>query len=139
MFEKYCILLSLKIYIVALGLFTLMACSKTEGEGGTSSIEGVIIRQDFNNAGQLIKELPSPDERVYIIYGDENNIYDDDVNTHFDGRYRFDFLKKGKYQIFAYSECKFDTCPNIIPVFVNIEITQNNQIANADTLYIRNE
>jgi len=139
MFRKYYINLSSKIGIVLLWFFALVACNKTEGEGGTSSIEGVVIKQNFNNAGQFENEFPAPDEKVYLIYGEEDNIYDDDVNSHFDGRYRFDFLKKGKYQLFAYSECKLDNCPNIVPVFVDVEITESNQIVNAPVLFIRNE
>lgn len=139
MFEKYYFSLRIKIGIFILGLFTLTACNKIEGEGGTSSIEGIVIKQDFNKEGELTEEFPSPDEKVYIIYGEEDNIYDDDFNSHFDGRYRFDFLRKGKYQIFAYSECKTDTCPNIVPVFVNVEITESNQVVNAPDLFIRNE
>jgi len=139
MIEKYYFILSLKTGILILWLFTLAACNKTEGEGGTSTIEGVVIKQNFSNAGQFINEFPSPDEKVYIIYGEKDNIYNDEVRSHFDGRYRFDFLKKGKYQLFAYSECKPDTCPNVVPVFVNVEITESNQIVNAPTLYIKNE
>jgi len=139
MFEKYCFNLNIKISIVILGLFTIIACDKTVGEGGTSSIEGIVIKQNFSNAGQLTSEFPAPDERVYIIYGEENDIYNNDVNSHFDGRYRFDFLRKGKYRLFAYSECKQDTCPNIVPVFVNVEITESNQIVNAPDIFIRNE
>jgi len=116
-----------------------LACEKPEGEGGTSSIKGIVIKQEFNNAGQLKNEYPAPDERVYIIYGVENNIYDDEVKTHFDGRFSFDFLRKGKYQLFAYSECKTDTCPNLVPVFVDAEITEQNQIVNPEPILIIND
>jgi len=132
MFKKYYIKLSSKIGIVILCLFTLVACNKEVGEGGTSSIEGIVIKQNFSNAGQFESEFPAPDEKVYIIYGEEDNIYDDEVRSHFD-------VKKGKYQLFAYSECKGDTCPNIVPVFVDVEITETNQIVNAPDLFIRNE
>jgi len=128
--------MSIKSWMIFLGLSVCFACNKTEGEGGTSSIQGIVIKQDFNNAGILKNEYLAPDEKVYLIYGKDDNIYNDDVNTHFDGRYSFDFLKKGNYQLFAYSECKEDTCPDLVPVFVDVKITESNQIVNAATLYI---
>jgi len=131
--------ISIRNWMIFLGLSVCYACDKTEGEGGTSNIQGVIITQEINNAGQIKNEYPSPDEKVYIIYGEEDNIYNDEVNTHFDGSYSFDFLRKGDYQIFAYSECKPDTCPNVVPVVVNVKITESNQTVNAATIFIKDE
>ena len=42
---------------------------------------------------------------MFIIYGNDNNTYDDDFKTSFDGSFEFNFLNKGNYQIFTFSEC----------------------------------
>ena len=49
------------------------------------------------------------DEEVYIIYGDEDNYYDDSYETSFDGSFRFENLRKGTYTVFIYSDCESDT------------------------------
>ena len=38
------------------------------------------------------------DEEVYIIYGDEDNYYDDSYETSFDGSFRFENLEKERIQ-----------------------------------------
>lgn len=119
-------------------LYYLTACEKPPGVGGTSSIKGTVIQQDFNNSNELEDSFGAPDESVYIIFG-EDEIYSDDMKTHYDGKYIFSRLRKGKYKLFAYSECIGDTCdaPNI-PVFINVEIKENNQEFNADEIFINN-
>jgi len=126
-------------YIVLLFVVVFYSCEKKAGEGGTSSIRGIVIKQEINNSGEIKKSYNAPDEKVYIIYGTDEKIYDDNTNTHFDGSYSFDFLKKGSYQLFAYSECKEDTCPNLVPVFATVEINESNQTVNAADIIIRDE
>jgi hypothetical protein len=71
---------------------------------------------------------------VYIIYGDEA-YFGDDVETNYDGTYEFRYLRKGKYTIFAYSDC--DTClGKKKAVFINTEITKNNSLVKLDDLVI---
>lgn len=89
------------------GLF-LVACNKSEGLGGTSSIEGFVYVKDINGAGDIIDEFYGADEDVYIIYGTEDNTYDDDYATSYDGSFRFANLMPGDYTVFVYSRC--DTC-----------------------------
>jgi len=90
----------------ATGLF-FSGCEKEEGEGGRSSISGILIEQEMTNAlnNEVVREYPLVDERVYIIYGDSTEVYDDDMRTDFEGRFKFRFLRKGTYTIFAYTEC----------------------------------
>ena len=90
----------------ATGLF-FSGCEKEEGEGGRSSISGVVIEQEMQNAQTdiVVREYPLVDERVYIIYGDSTEIYNDDMRTDFEGRFQFRFLRKGTYTVFAYTEC----------------------------------
>ncbi len=46
--------------------------------------------------------FPAAKEDVYIMYGDEP-IYGDKMETGYDGFYRFRYLTKGMYKIYAYS------------------------------------
>ena len=93
--------------IVAVGLVAV-SCNKEAGEGGTSSITGSILVNDFNGAGVFVESYPGQDEDVYIIYGTEDQTYDDNFSTSHDGTFRFDYLTPGDYTIFVYSRC--DTC-----------------------------
>lgn len=123
----------LGIIIVSLGF---SGCEKTEGEGGKATISGTLMVQLRERiADQVIAEYEARETRVYIIYGD-NEIYDDEVRTNFDGQYKFEFLYPGTYRIFAYSECR--ACPEQVnPVFVEVEVGKDDDFVEAPTLYVR--
>ena len=118
------------ICAIALG-FT--ACEKPAGEGGTSVIEGkvyVVDVWDNNGVWDTVTPLKLDTEKeVYIIYsGDENDVYDDSFDTHWNGEYRFEYLRKGNYTIYTYAD--FDTSGILIgdfPVFKHITIDENNK------------
>lgn len=125
----------------------LTSCEKEEGEGGTSSIRGKVIVHDFDAGFQnpnpsLI--YPAADEKVYIVYGTDNNTYDDDFDTSFDGTYEFKYLQKGKYKIYAYTKDTtgaWNGTINIIhrpdlPVIMEVEITSNNSIVEVPDIII---
>ncbi len=63
-----------------------------------------------------------PDEDVYIIYGDKDDFYDDNVKTSYDGNFKFTNLRKGNYRIFAYSKDKSNISQPLTPVMESIEI-----------------
>ncbi len=112
--------------LFALIIMTFYSCTKPEGEGGTSVIYGKVYAYDYNNSGVLQSEFYLGDEDVFIIYGEEDNYYDDSYKTSFDGSFRFQYLRKGTYTIFVYSDC--DTCDSgIEAISQTIEITENNQ------------
>ena len=81
-------------------LFTLafISCEKPPGEGGSASVMGRIWIKDY----PTLQEYAGYDEYVYIVYGDEVS-YGDRVRTTYDGRFKFSYLRKGKYKIYAYS------------------------------------
>lgn len=113
-------------------LFT--SCKKDEGLGGGATIKGKVFVQDFNVLGALQGEYYGEEERVYIVYGN-NTIYSDDMRTHFDGSYQFDFLTKGSYTIYAYSDCL--SCPSGKEVkTITGEITKNGQVLELADLVI---
>lgn len=86
-------------------ILSITSCTKTEGIGGRASIKGKIIVNNINVLGQVIDSYDAQRQDVFIIYGNDNNTYDDDFKTSFDGSFEFNFLNKGNYQIFTFSEC----------------------------------
>ncbi len=93
----------MKTYIILISLLTLglFSCSKEEGEGGRSSITGTVHMSDITGGNQ--GEYNAPEYDVYIVYGDENTVYDDDMKTNYDGTFEFKNLREGNYSIYAYT------------------------------------
>ena len=115
-----------------------MACEKSAGEGGTSSITGKVyvldIWDDGNDTTNAAWDTVSPiqigaEKEVYIIYsGDNSSVYDDSFDTHWNGEFRFEYLRKGEYTIFTYAD--FDTSgvySGDYPVFQHITIDGNHR------------
>ena len=64
------------------------------------------------------------------------SIYNDSFETSWDGTYRFDYLRKGNYVLYAYSDC--DSCPSgKEPVFWEVTIDNNNQLYQISDQVIR--
>lgn len=125
-------------FFLGLTLLAMMlnSCSKYEGQGGSATIKGVIKEQKYNTLGNIIAEYPIADQNVYIIYGNNNSFYDDDIKTSYDGSFEFRYLKKGSYKIFVYEDCA--TCPSgKKEIIVPVEITKNNEIVTLDTINIK--
>ena len=130
-------------YLIGI-LIIFYSCEKEAGEGGTSSIEGKITANNIGaeifynpliSQNDTLPLYPVPDQDVYIIYG-EGSIYDDSFETSWDGTYRFDYLRKGTYNLFTYSDC--DTCDSgKLPVFWTVNITQNNKRYYIDDVIIK--
>lgn len=91
-------------------LFTLVtafsSCTKTEGTGGAATVSGTVTVEEYNAFGTLLDIYSAQDQKVFIIYGSEDNIVADDVSTSFDGTFEFEFLRKGSYTAFVYSDCR---------------------------------
>ena len=106
-----------KILLITAIASVFLACQKEAGKGGTSSIIGKVITYELSHfdvpgTNQRVDTLGHyyhADEEVYIIYGDEDNYYDDSYETSFDGSFRFENLRKGTYTVFIYSDCESDT------------------------------
>ena len=119
----------------AMIVLTIAACSKDEGKGGRALITGKLYVRDYNSSGILKGEFYGPDEDVFIIYGDEPT-YGDVVKTHYDGTFRFEYLRKGNYTVFAYSDC--DTCASETqPIMLETEITSSKQVVELPDLVVR--
>ena len=111
----------------------IASCEKQAGEGGTSSIQGSVYKLStyFNVLTQQIDTISyqlDSKKDVYIIYSDdENDFYDDNVETNWNGQYRFDNLRKGDYTLFVYADST--NLLNIsydYPIFKHVKIDANN-------------
>lgn len=124
---------------VFLGLFCFLmaSCSLDEGQGGNSVITGKVFVEVYNNSfTHVLNTYYKPEADVYIIYGN-GDIYSERYRTNWDGSYRFDYLRKGDYKIFAYS---LDTTGSVttedVPVFMNVNLSGNNKTVTLDDLVV---
>lgn len=116
-------------------LFLIMSCSRGEGKGGRALIVGKVFVRDYNSSGILKGQFYGPDEDVFIIYGD-GTFYGDEVKTSYDGTYRFEYLRKGHYRVFAYSDC--DTCASgTEPIMLDVDIMESEQVVELPDLVVR--
>ena len=118
------------------------ACTKEAGEGGTSVIQGQVYKiHTFQNSttgeiDTLYFQLDAGKD-IFIIYSDdETDIYDDEFETDYNGKYRFEFLRKGDYTIYTYSDSSDVNTTYDYPVFRHIEINSNNSTNNLDDFVI---
>ena len=140
----------LLIFAVAFGL---MSCEKSAGEGGTSVIEGQVYK--LYTSEIVVNELDSfgndttykiidtlyyqldEGEDVYIIYDDnEEDIYDDKFKTDYQGRYRFEYLRKGEYTIYTHADSSDVDMTYTFPVFKHVNISSNNSTNTVDDFII---
>ncbi|OFZ63324.1 MAG: hypothetical protein A3D92_04625 [Bacteroidetes bacterium RIFCSPHIGHO2_02_FULL_44_7] len=126
----------ISILVISAVAISFSACEKVEGEGGSSSITGKIHAMVYDGAGNLLTEYDAEKEDVFIVYGGENTMYDDDIKTSYDGSFRFDYLEPGTYQIFVYEKCT--NCPSGKKVVLReVEITEKKSTIDLGTIEIR--
>jgi hypothetical protein len=123
--------------ILSVFLLTILiySCRKVEGPGGSVTIKGIVIER--NHVGNAVFEYPAADQDVYLIYGNENSFYDDDIKTSFDGSFEFRYLQKGDYQLFVYEEDNAEPS-GTSEILIPINASESNQIITLDTIYINN-
>lgn len=125
------------ILIVVLFALVLISCNKEEGEGGNSVITGKVFSKVYNNSlTQMIDSYYKPDVDVYLVYGD-NETYNDDFKTDRDGTFRFEYLRKGNYKIFAYSVDNTGASGSgITPVIIEVNVGSSNEVVSVEDLVI---
>lgn len=125
------------LYLAIILAIGIISCSKPAGEGGTSRIKGKIYIRDYNSTFTILQDqFYAMEERVYITYGN-NDFYDDDIRTSYDGTYVFDNLRKGTYSVFAYSDDSTFTTPGgMYPVIQTVEITEDYQTIEVPTIIL---
>ena len=128
----------LHLFLMILFFIVITSCNK-EGKGGAATIQGKIQVKLINKITfDTLTTYDAPDERVYIVYG-ENETFNDDTKTSYNGNYKFDYLYKGNYTIYAYSECilHLDSCPaEIKAVIQNVKINSNKENIDVPTITI---
>lgn len=122
------------IFIFCLLVIGFPSCELTPGEGGTSTITGKVYLKEVNSSGIVTAEYFVPDEDVFIMF-DDDSIYDESTKTSYNGEYQFNFLRKGRYKIFAYTDASFSSDYQE-PVFAEIEISENHQTVEAPLITI---
>ena len=121
------------LLIICAIAFGFTACEKQSGEGGTSVIEGQVYKIfTFQNptTGALDTSYFQLDagRDVFIIYSNDNTVlYDDKFDTDYNGKYHFEFLRKGEYTIYTYADSTDNSnVKHEYPVFKQITISSNN-------------
>ena len=96
------------VFFPVIWIFIFSSCNKSEGLGGSSSIEGYVysIVHQSDNFSFTADTIPAVGERVYIIYsGNEDDpVASKDIRTNLNGMYHFEYLRKGNYIVYALSE-----------------------------------
>lgn len=127
-------------FLLAVALIGFTSCENEAGKGGSSSITGVVMVQEYNKDLTIkVGDLhPAQDVDVYLIYSnDVNEIYSDRFQTGWDGRYEFNYLREGSYSIYALSkDVENKITDELYPVFVYTDITKKDQVVEADTIFI---
>ncbi|MCB0791342.1 MAG: hypothetical protein H6595_01505 [Flavobacteriales bacterium] len=114
---------------MALAASLMTACAKEPGVGGRAEIHGHVYVKEVNKDTGLPTgvEYYAPEYRVYIIYGDHAT-FDDDTRTGPDGGYKFSWLRKGDYTLFAYSECPNDCESGQQPIYAPVSIGTKSEV-----------
>ena len=131
------------IFLFTISLF-VFSCEKESGEGGTSTINGKVIyfTTSFNTqtSSNDTTYYPKAGKDIYIIYGDnENEIYDDNFETDWNGNFHFESLRKGDYTLYTYVDSvAVNNVTYDYPVFQHITISENNSVNTLSDFIIKN-
>ncbi len=132
--------MSNKVVLFVLVCFSFFSCKKQPGEGGFASIEGKVYVKNFDPYFSiLLSEHYLPGETVYIIYGDGTEI-GNTVKTSYDGSFKFNYLRKGKYKVYVLGEDS-TTATRYQPKaeLVEVNITERKQKKVLDDFVILNK
>ncbi len=115
------------LFVKILFLLLVFSCKKEAGQGGRAIIKGKLFADNFYSKSFNSRSALA-DERVYLVYGNQKSCSDVDLRTGYDGSFEFDFLRKGKYKLYAYSlDTGFKTPCSVIPVVKEIEIKKTDE------------
>lgn len=93
-------------FSAVVAVLLLAGCAKQAGEGGAARVHGRVVKEIrlvMTNPGTAVTSYPAPDEEVWIQYG-ESVSPDDRVFTNYDGEFEFEFLRRGDYTVYVYSQ-----------------------------------
>lgn len=108
-----------------------------DAEEQTSNVSIDISNQGKNasSGSSSYYEGPIADERVFIIYGDEE-FYSDDVRTDADGNFQFKGLNRGEYTVYVLSEDTLMPQGVFKEVSRTITINDKKEVVNAGNLSV---
>ncbi|MCX6310438.1 MAG: hypothetical protein NT084_02260 [Bacteroidetes bacterium] len=129
-------------FIAFVSILIISSCKNGPGPGGQASITGKVHTVgNWNSTCTLYTDSSSgftpfyaPDYDVYLIYGEDPS-YGDRVKTAPDGTYQFNYLRKGKYTVYVYSnDCL--AASGKTSVSTTVEITDKKQAVQLSDLRI---
>ena len=89
-------------FLILVSVFS--SCEVNEGVGGTATIKGSLILEQYNDDfSTLMNTQSAGDEKIYIQYGDSKTV-SDDVETSYEGYFEFTYLYEGDYTVYYYSK-----------------------------------
>jgi len=117
----------------------MLSCTKEPGYGGKSTLYGYVLEKKYSNAGQFESEYYLADQRVYIVFGDDD-FYSDEVRTDYTGKFKFSYLYAGDYTVYTYGECSpvEDCVSNLKVVLLTVTILKNGDIVETSDLVVEN-
>jgi hypothetical protein len=121
-------------------IILFFGCSKAPGIGGKASIKGKLTGRFYTDTELTMFAGLSAlgDENVYIIYGNEQTFYNDDISTSYDGSFEFNYLRPGKYVVFMYENCYPCAALQQEKLF-EVEITEKNQVVDLGEITLNKE
>ena len=121
-------------------VISFLGCSKAPGIGGKASIKGKLTGRFYTDTElTMFAGLGAlGDENVYIIYGNEQTFYNDDISTSYDGSFEFNYLRPGKYVVFMYENCYPCSALQQEKLF-EVEITEKNQVVDLGEITLNKE
>lgn len=112
----------------------VISCNKEEGEGGESTIKGRLVCRTYDKDYRVLQgESGDADEDVYIIYGDDS-MAGDKVTTSPDGYFEFNYLQKGNYTLYYYSDDSTKISTNQVAFHKNISIGSDGNTVDVGNL-----
>lgn len=123
-------------FFLGFAILLQVACNKEEGTGGEASIKGVVYIKQFDRVNKkLLGQVPASGEDIFISYGN-NNTVDDRLRIGPDGSFEFNYLRKGEYKIFVYSDDSINYTNNSTTILriINVSGTEKKHVN--DTIFI---
>jgi hypothetical protein len=97
----------LKVGLLFIFVFAIYSCKKEAGPGGLATVHGKVFAVDVTTSGNLKDSGYIAEQKVYISVSGNPSFFDS-KRTSYDGTYEFKWLRKGTYDVWAFSDC--DTC-----------------------------
>jgi hypothetical protein len=108
-------------------IVAFLSCSKGPGTGGRASIEGKVWATNLtSNLSVIIDSGYVGATKVYITYGDNVGV-SDNVETAYDGSYKFAYLRPGNYKVWTYSKAFLGAAQLDTFVLQNVVLNSNTE------------